>query len=69
MTRFTCKIVKGHTPDCLDKYVYLVQGGELHRNPSIRRLFEQYNFKGAGAHNQNGGSGSFEVVLLKQTTD
>jgi hypothetical protein len=52
------QFLEEHTPDCLNKYVYLDQGGELYRNPSIRRLFERYNYKvcptGAEASNQNG---------------
>jgi hypothetical protein len=46
-----------HAPSCLDKYVYLDQGGELYRSPSIRRLFEQHNYKvcpTGAASNPNG---------------
>ncbi|KAG7373304.1 reverse transcriptase RNA-dependent DNA polymerase [Nitzschia inconspicua] len=47
-----------HSPDCPDKYVYLDQGGELYRNPAVRRLFTRYNYTvrptGADSSNQNG---------------
>ena len=47
-----------HSPDCLDKYVYMDQGGELYKNPEVRRLFQSFGYDikptGAGASNQNG---------------
>ena len=47
-----------HSPNCSDKYVYMDQGGELYRNPEVRRLFQSYGYDikptGAGASNQNG---------------
>ncbi|KAG7360930.1 hypothetical protein IV203_036029 [Nitzschia inconspicua] len=50
--------LKQHSPDCPDKYAYLDQGGELYRNPAVRRLFKQYNYTvrptGADSSNQNG---------------
>jgi histone deacetylase 1/2 len=50
--------LEDYSPDCPDKYVYMDQGGELYRNPEVRKLFKQFKYEirptGADSSNQNG---------------
>ena len=47
-----------YNPNCVDKYVYMDQGGELFNNPEIKNLFTKSGYRiyptGADASNQNG---------------
>jgi len=46
-----------HPPACPGKYVFMDQGGELHNNPEVRKLFTRFGcdigLTGADASNQN----------------
>jgi hypothetical protein len=49
--------LRRRSPNVQDKYVYLDQGGELYRNPRIRKLFRSFGYEvfptGADASHQN----------------
>ena len=56
--KWLTKFLETCSPNCKDKHVMMDQGGELHRNPLVKKLFAHYGYTaqptGAGASNQNG---------------
>ena len=52
------KFLQAYLPKCNNKYVMMDQGGELHRNLKVHKLFKEHRCAvqptGAGALNQNG---------------
>ena len=59
-----------HSPNCRDKHACMDQGGELHKNPEIHKLFTEFHYDikptGAGASNQNGPVGRGHLTVANK---